>query len=184
MSVATRGHEVLEGLSFSIDVGNGYYSYGTYCVSCAISYYASNFLIDNEMKKLLDHFKQQLSDQQSLIEKQAKVIEILKVSNDFYADKYNWDDDNIDNIDTELRKEIYQEKVLIFYEGGKKARLAQKQVEEIDNLQYFIDELDIVIYPLLKQNRGGIMSEENNQLTFQTTENGALGLTTLKEQLA
>lgn len=28
------------------------------------------------------------------------------------------------------------------------------------------------------------MSEENNQLTFQTTENGALGLTTLKEQLA
>ena len=78
--------------------------------------------------------KQQLSDQQALIEKQAKVIEILKESNDFYADKYNWDDDNIDNIDTELRKEIYQEKVLIFYEGGKKARLAQKQVEEIDDI--------------------------------------------------
>lgn len=77
--------------------------------------------------------RQQLSDQQALIEKQAKVIEILKESNDFYADKYNWDDDNIDNIDTESRKEIYQEKELIFYEGGKKARLAQKQVEEILN---------------------------------------------------
>lgn len=85
--------------------------------------------------------KQQLSDQQALIEKQKKVIEILSKSNDFYADRSSWSESEhptheyyagaIKNDDSLVEyTEADGDKFKDYY-GGKKARQAKKQAEEI-----------------------------------------------------
>lgn len=52
---------------------------------------------------------------------------------EFYANRNNWEDDNIELTDTEMRTEVYNGKTLNHFEGGKQARQYFKDKENKEN---------------------------------------------------
>lgn len=89
------------------------------CVKCHLDGGLSEIDFKNN---LIIRLKQNISDQQALIEKQAKAIGVLKEANDFYKEESDWNFYCNCCATGETKLEI---------DHGKKAREAKKQVEEI-----------------------------------------------------